>query len=111
MPGALSFYDQLFGWTSEVLQAGGGPAYTVIRVGERANGGMRALSPEEQQGGAPPYWLPYFAVESLDDAIGRSGELGGAKVFGPIDFPAGQIAALRDAQGALFAIWDGVLED
>ena len=29
---ALSFYEGLFGWTSEVMQTGGGPAYTVIRV-------------------------------------------------------------------------------
>jgi uncharacterized protein len=110
-PKALSFYEGLFGWSGEVLQMGSGPAYTVVRVGERANGGIRALSPEEEQAGAAPYWFPYLAVESLDDAITRCGELGGAKVFGPIDFPAGRIAGLRDAQGAMFAIWDGVLED
>jgi uncharacterized protein len=111
VPKALPFYEGLFGWTSEVMQAGAGPAYTVIRVGERANGGVRELSPPEQEAGAPPYWFPYFAVESLDEVIGRCGELGGGKVFGPIEFPAGRIAALRDPQGAVFAIWDGVLED
>lgn len=111
VPGALSFYDGLFGWSSEVMQAGSGPAYNVIRVGERANGGIRELVPEELQAGAPPYWFPYFAVQSLDGALTRCPELGGEKLFGPIDFPAGKIAGLRDAQGAMFAIWDGVLED
>ena len=66
---ALSFYEGLFGWSSEVMQTGGGPAYTVIRVGERANGGIRELSPQETDAGAPPYWFPYIAVDSLDDAV------------------------------------------
>jgi predicted enzyme related to lactoylglutathione lyase len=111
VPRALAFYEGLFGWTGEVMQEGSGPAYTVIRVGERANGGIRELVPEERQAGAPPYWFPYLAVESLDETVARCGELGGMQLFGPIDFPAGKIAGLRDAQGALFAIWDGVLED
>jgi predicted enzyme related to lactoylglutathione lyase len=108
---ALSFYEGLFGWSSEVMQTGGGPAYTVIRVGERANGGIRELSPQETDAGAPPYWFPYIAVDSLDDAVASCGRLGGGQVFGPIEFPAGRIGGLRDGQGALFAIWDGVLED
>ena len=36
---------------------------------------------------------------------------GGTQLFDPIDFPADKIAGLRDAQGAMFAIWDGVLQD
>jgi uncharacterized protein len=108
---ALSFYEGLFGWTGDVMQMGDGPAYTVIRVGERANGGIRELSPQENEGGAPPYWFPYIAVDSFDDTVASCGRLGGGQVFGPIEFPAGRIGGLRDAQGALFAIWDGELED
>ena len=58
-----------------------------------------------------PYWFPYFAVESLEATFERCGELGGEKLFGPIEFPAGQIGGLRDPQGATFAIWAGELED
>ncbi len=108
---ALSFYGELFGWSGEEMQSGEGPSYTVIRVGERANGGIRALFGEEEGAGIPSHWFPYFAVESLDDTIAKCGELRGSKAFGPVDFPAGRIAGLRDEQAATFAIWEGELED
>jgi len=108
---ALGFYRELFGWSSEEMQMGDGPTYNVIRVGERSNGGVRPLSPEEEQAGMPPHWVPYFAVDSLDATFARCAELGGTKVFGPIEFPAGRIGALRDPRGATFAIWEGELGD
>jgi predicted enzyme related to lactoylglutathione lyase len=108
---AVGFYRDLFGWGSEEMRMGDGPTYTVIRVGERSNGGVRPLSPEEEQAGIPPYWVPYFAVDSLDTTFERCAELGGAKVFGPVEVPAGRIGALRDPQGATFAISEGELED
>jgi uncharacterized protein len=109
--GALVFYNGLFGWTSEEMDAGEGPPYTIIRVGERSNGGVRPLSPQEEQAGASPYWVPYFAVESMEATLDRCGELGGGTLFGPVEFPAGRIAAARDAQGAKFALWEGELQD
>jgi uncharacterized protein len=109
--GALIFYNGLFGWVTQEMEAGDGPPYTIIRVGERSNGGARQLAPDEEQAGASPYWIPYFAVDSLDDTIERCGSLGGQKLFGPVDFPAGRIAALCDVQGAKFALWEGELQD
>ncbi len=108
---ALAFYERLFGWSSEAMDTGGGPPYVVIRVSQRSNGGVRPLSPDEEQAGIPPYWVPYFAVESLDATFERCGELGGAKVLGPIEMPAGRIGALRDPQGATLALWEGELQD
>jgi uncharacterized protein len=109
--GALVFYNGLFGWTSEEMEAGEGPPYTIIKVGERTNGGVRALSPAEEQSGAPSYWFPYFATDSMESTTERCGELGGATLFGPVEFPGGRITALRDAQGAVFALWEGELAD
>lgn len=105
-----SFYGGLFGWEYQEMDGDDGFVYTIVRVGERSNGGMRPLSPEEERAGIPPYWVPYFAVESLEATFGRGSELGGEKAFGPIEFPAGRIGALRDPQGAIFAIWEGELE-
>ena len=108
---ARSFYGDLFGWGFQEMEGGEGFTYTIVRVGERNNGGIRPLMPAEEQAGIPPYWVPYFAVESLDAAFERTDELGGAKVAGPIEFPAGRIGAVRDPQGATFALWEGELED
>ena len=103
---ATSFYGGLFGWTTAAMDTGGGPPYHVIRNGDRSNGGITAT-----QEGEPPNWIPYFAVESLDRAMSAASEGGGATLGGPIPMPAGRIAILRDPQGAVFALWEGQLED
>lgn len=110
--GSTRFYCDLFGWSAESMDTGGGPAYTVIKVGERSNGGIREQSPEEQRGGIPPNWMPYFAVASADAVIAKASELRGTVLMGPMDMPnRGRIAALADPQGAAFAIWEGPLDD
>ena len=87
--------------------------YLVVRVGERSNGGIRDQSPQEVSAAAPPGWVPYFVVvESADAAVAKTGDLGGATIFGPMEMPnGGRIAALRDPQGAVFSVWEGELED
>ena len=34
--------------------------YTMIRNGDRMNGGIRPQGDQEKQMGVPPNWLPYF---------------------------------------------------
>jgi predicted enzyme related to lactoylglutathione lyase len=104
---AESFYGGLFGWTFEAMETGsGGPAYHVISNGERSNGGIM-----EAHGGMPPNWLPYFAVDHLDEAIEKAKSADGDAINDPIPMPQGRIVALRDPQGAPFALWEGQLED
>jgi predicted enzyme related to lactoylglutathione lyase len=103
---AISFYTELFGWTTEAMDTGDGPAYHVIRNGERSNGGIMGI-----QAGEPPNWLPYFGVSSLDDSISKAESGGAQKLAGPIPMPQGKIAVLRDPQGAVFALWEGSMED
>ncbi len=110
---ATSFYVDLFGWNAEPMDTGDGPAYTVISVGERANGGIREQEPEEQAM-APPYWVPYLAVESTDESVARVAELGGAVLMQPLDVPVGgggRIAAIADPQGAALSLWQGEMDD
>jgi predicted enzyme related to lactoylglutathione lyase len=84
----------------------------VIRLGERSNGGIRELTPDERDAGAPPSWTPYFAVVSIEEAMAKAGELGATILFGPMPLPnGGRIAAAHDPQGAAFALWDGPLDD
>ncbi len=60
----------------------------------------------------PSNWLPYFVVESANAAVAKAGELGAVVLMGPVDMPnEGRIAAVRDPQGAVFAVWEGPLDD
>ena len=106
---AGAFYSSLFGWTAE--QPDGVDDYWTWRNDDRLNGGMRKLSAEETGMGIPSNWMPYFAVEDLDAAVARIEELGGRVHVPPSEVPAGRFAVGQDPQGAVFALFEGELED
>ncbi len=62
---------------------------------------------------APPYWLPYIAVESTDKTVELAGTLGASTILAPMDVPAGngRIAMIQDPQGAYIAFFQGELDD
>ena len=102
---ASTFYSGLFGW--DVAPVKDSPMkYLSIKVGEAKNGGMREPSPP----GTPPHWLVYFAVEDIDVALGSVEQLGGKKLFGPEDIQIAKVAVAQDPQGAVFALYAGLLE-
>ncbi len=108
---AASFYAEVFGWGAEPMETDDGPAYIVIQVDGRSNGGIREQSAEEQAE-VPPNWMPYIAVDSTDASAQRAGELGGTVMIGPMDIAnGGRIATVKDPQGAFFSLWEGPLED
>jgi predicted enzyme related to lactoylglutathione lyase len=102
---ALEFYTALFGWNTEEMDTQGGPSYTIVRLGERSNGGVM---PTQQ--GEPPNWLPYFTVESRDAAADQAQQLGAQELF-RMDMPQGKIAVFADPQGAAFAVFEGEVDD
>lgn len=107
---AADFYSALFDWQTEPVQTDGRTVYVTIK--NRAgwmNGGMMPVS--EQHGDAPPHWLPYFTVESCDEAVARTKDLGGALLAGPMEPGAGRIAVLSDPQGAAFAVFEGETDE
>ena len=87
------------------MEAGEGPAYTVVQVGDRSNGGVMAA-----REGEPPHWIPYFTVESRDAAAEQAAELGGRE-YHRMEMPQGGIAILSDPQGAPFGVWAGEIDD
>jgi len=99
--GAAAFYGGLFGWTAEDAAPGedaGG--YRVLRLGGAEVGG---LGPQE---GPATTWAAYVAVEDVDAALARVGELGGTVLMGPIDvFTQGRTAVVADDQGAPISLW------
>ena len=103
---AVAFYTALFGWSAEEMDTGeGNPGYTVLRNGERTNGGVMDAQP-----GEPPNWLPYFVVESRDGAVARAKELGSPQAFS-LDMDQGRIAVLADPQGAALGLFEGEVDD
>lgn len=109
---ASRFYEGLFGWSISQVGAADGPRYWLIHhdgAAEGRNGGIRELGPSES--GVPPAWVPYFTVHSIDDMLVRAGGLGGATVVGATGIPAGRFSAIRDAQGAVFSIFEGPVDD
>jgi predicted enzyme related to lactoylglutathione lyase len=106
---AERFYSELFGWTFEKVP---GPVdYWVIQNDGRSNGGMRLQSDQEVADGTPPNWMPYFAVESSEEAGAKAGELGGRVLVPPTDVPNGKFSVLQDPHGAVFALSEGEFDD
>jgi predicted enzyme related to lactoylglutathione lyase len=102
---ALEFYTGLFGWNTQEMDTGGGPRYAIVKVGERSNGSITDGWKDQ-----PPSWLPYFTVESRDDAAARAAELGGQEHH-RMDMPQVKFAILSDPQGARFAVAEGEVDD
>jgi predicted enzyme related to lactoylglutathione lyase len=105
LDGSTAFYAALFGWSIAPFE-GSEQLYLSIKNGERSNGGIRAATPP----GVPPHWLVYFGVDDLDASIDRVRELGGTLHAGPIDIQMARIAIVADPQGAVFALYDGMLQ-
>jgi predicted enzyme related to lactoylglutathione lyase len=107
LDGSAAFYGGLFGWTTEPIEGGDMP-YLVIKTADgRNNGGIRPPMPP----GTPPFWLVYFAAEDLDASLARVSELGGNVLMGNTDIGFARIGVAQDAQGAVFALYKGPLED
>jgi uncharacterized protein len=103
---ALEFYSGLFGWSTEEMDTGeGSPSYSVIKNGDRSNGGVMPA-----QEGESPNWLPYFVVESREEALAKAKDAGGQATF-QMDIGPGKLGFLADPQGAVFAVYEGEVAD
>jgi predicted enzyme related to lactoylglutathione lyase len=98
---ARDFFGELLGWAVEPEESG----YGVIRNNGALNGGIRP-----PQDGEPTHWLVYFTTDKCDDAIATIREAGGSVIAGPMDTPVGRVAAVRDPQGAAFALFEGAVD-
>jgi predicted enzyme related to lactoylglutathione lyase len=86
---------------------GTGMPYTLIKTTDgHTNGGIRAAAEEE-----PTYWLSYFGTNDIDASIAKVKDLGGDALMGPVDIGVGNIAVVRDLQGAVFALYSGNFAD
>src|SRR3954454_20341058 len=67
---AIEFYPKVFGWTVRGSDAGGA-AYTEFPDEGESIAGAQEHRPGTQAA-VPSYWLAYFNVEDVDDAVSRA---------------------------------------
>ncbi len=102
---AIDFYTKLIGWGTTVWDGGEEP-YTMWLNGEAPVGGVMPLPEEAKADGAEPFWLPYVSTPDTSATAERVKQLGGAVMHGPMTVPTiGDMAVLRDPQGAVFACY------
>jgi uncharacterized protein len=98
---AIDFYREVTGWTSQPFSED----YTVFKAGDQMVAGAMKLPPEAEAAGAPPHWMAYVVVDSVESTREQAKRLGGQVYVEPTDIPqVGRFAVLADPQGASFAL-------
>ncbi len=96
---SVPFYQDLFGWNIKGDQNAENP-YLSIMNGDRSNGGVMMIPPNEQM---PVTWSTYFAVEEMEAFKKSVTDNGGQLCSGDIPVPdVGKLVICGDSQGAFF---------
>lgn len=94
------FYEKVFGWRY-AEQDMGTLTYTMIKAGERDNGGIMPMQGPQWEG-VPPHWMTYFAVDDCDATASQVTQTGGTVMVPPTDIAVGRFAVLQDLHGGAF---------
>ncbi|HEX7880528.1 MAG TPA: VOC family protein [Candidatus Eisenbacteria bacterium] len=98
----VSFYTELFGWTTRVMSMPGFE-YTVFALDGAPVAGCMILMPES--GGTKPHWSTVFTIDDADKAAALTAELGGTVIMPPHDVPGvGRASVLKSPQGVVFQV-------
>ena len=100
---AVKFYQQVFGWETEVMSDTPEFRYTTLGSGDSAKAGIMDASgmlPAE----VPSYWQVYFHVADADASVEKAVGLGATVHHAAEDSPFGRMATLADPTGAVFKI-------
>lgn len=97
---ATTFYGEVFGLGTHVMDMGENGPYTTFTVGERVVGGT--MKPPMAE--IPNHWHVYFGAADTD-ATCKAVEAAGGKVkMAPMDTPVGRMATIEDPTGAVFSV-------
>ncbi|GAB3981400.1 hypothetical protein GCM10029978_082180 [Actinoallomurus acanthiterrae] len=91
-PRARGFYQDLFGWPVNALDA----SYALVGDDDgRPAGGIGQAGPDSPYTGL----VVYFPVDDVDTALARAEQLGATRVLSPTDTPVSRIAVFTDPDG------------
>ncbi|HKP63422.1 MAG TPA: VOC family protein [Polyangiales bacterium] len=99
LKGARAFYGPLFDWRFEARD----DEYFYIKCGESMVAAMFKLPPPD----APPHWLPYISVSTVEDGIAQATAAGCKQLVPAMEVDAGRFSIFMDPQGAVFCAWQG----
>jgi predicted enzyme related to lactoylglutathione lyase len=95
---AQKFYEALFSW-----KASDGPSdMTMLSTG---GGPFAAIGSKKDRYGDREEWIPFVAVEDVDEATNRALSLGAELVREKRRGPAGDFSIVRDPAGAAIGLW------
>ncbi len=95
-----AFFSDLFGWE---VNSDNPMNYGMIGLGSQVAGGIGAAT--EGPGAA----MFYVRVDDVDASLERAEQLGGSRVWGPMELPAGgKIAHFGDPEGHVVGLFDGM---
>jgi len=104
-PKAAKFYGTLLRWETKEVPMGPGEPYTLCVLNGKDHAG---ITKSQAPASVPSHWLPYIAVDDVDKSSAKLKELGGTVLMAAMDIPnVGRFAAVKDPQGAAFAIYKG----
>ncbi|HET8524890.1 MAG TPA: VOC family protein [Thermomicrobiales bacterium] len=93
-----AFYTQLFGWTVNAVDMGGGETYRMLGHNGQEFGGIGQW---DEGLDLPSAWRSYVTVENTDEATAQAVKLGGQVVEAPTDIPnVGRFSVVTDPTGA-----------
>ena len=106
MDAAKAWYADLFGWTYEEQDTGGGPRYGQFYKDGKVVAGLGQMGEEMKGAGMPSMWNSYVSVEDVGAVATRAAELGGSVMMPAMDvMDVGKMAILQSPEGAALAVW------
>src|SRR3954453_20448491 len=84
---ARAFYSQVVGWQPQESDIAG-VEYWMFAAGQTPVAGMMTPPGEAKQAGAPPHWMGFVGVASVDDTAGQITANGGRIMHPPTDIPS-----------------------
>lgn len=98
LPRACAFYEQLYGWRPEQVDAGCG-SYLALEMGDGIGGGIVECPTQR------PLWLPYVEVAEIGAVTERARRLGASVLMDSREGPAGWRSVVAAPDGGEIALW------
>jgi predicted enzyme related to lactoylglutathione lyase len=103
---AKKFYKSLFGWTSTDFPMGVDSKYTIFQIKGKDVCALYPMMDEQKKMKAPPAWIPFINVKSVDGTIKKAKAAGGKTISPPMDVgDMGRMAVVQDPTHAMFSLW------